>query len=242
MKVTLSPFGHNRAPISFKLFFSLCIEQRKLFPKPQHYFPVSLPSQLSHSFICHHHCPPVCSWWPPVLTYVWLRFIHPPAPSFPIEPCAQPWLNPPFSLSICWVHQVHEGRSTSAPCGRSTWSIVILSFIVQPAVMWPRIFDLMSEGASGYWDISPGHPALFLPKEYDPATGKSENFQLSPSPVKQSELHVRKVRCPLPTCFLFFSSLGTNPALISTSGHIRYCDTLGSHKHNVFFLFHRIFS
>lgn len=124
---------------------------------------------------------------------------------------------------------------------KHSWSIVILSFIVQPSVMWPGIFDLMSEGALGYWDISPGHPALFLPKESDPATGKSENFQLSPSPVKQSVLHVPNVRCPLPTRFLLFSSLGSNPALISTNSHERYCDKLSSCQHKVFFLFHSIF-
>lgn len=107
--------------------------------------------------------------------------------------------------------------------------------------MWPGIFDLMSEGALGYWDISPGHPALILLKESDPATGRSENFQLSPSPVKQSMLHMPNVRCPLFTFFLHFSSLGTNPALISTNSHTRYCNKWSSCKNNVFFLFRSIF-
>lgn len=74
--MALPSFRHTRAPIFYKLFFLFHIKQRKIFSKPQHYFPVPLPSQLSHSFICHCHCPSICSWWPPVLTSAWLRIIH----------------------------------------------------------------------------------------------------------------------------------------------------------------------
>lgn len=84
--------------------------------------------------------------------------------------------------------------------------------------IWPDV-----RGGLGLLRYFPGQPALFLLKESDPATGKSENFQLSLSPVKLSVLHVLNVRCPLSTCLLLFSSIGMNSALIPTKSHIRYC-------------------
>lgn len=100
--------------------------------------------------------------------------------------------------------------------------------------IWPDV-----RGGLGLLSCFPGAPCPLSTNGIWSSNRKEREF--SAVPVKESVLHVPKVRCPLSTHFLLFSSLSTNPALISTNSHIRYCDKFSSFKHNVLSLFHSIF-